>query len=57
MSLACALILTFMDPSGIAALIRRGGCQVTTVFIGTLMLTAGIGAALPSAVFVMTEDS
>jgi hypothetical protein len=46
-----------MDPSGIAALIRRGGCQVTTVFIGTLMLTAGIGAALPSAVFVMTEDS
>jgi hypothetical protein len=46
-----------MDPSGIAALIRRGGSQVTTVFIGTLVLTVGIGVALPSAVFVMTEDS
>jgi hypothetical protein len=41
MSLAFALILTFMDPSGIVALIRRGD----------------IDAALTGAVFVMTEDS
>jgi hypothetical protein len=57
MGLAFALILMVMDPSGIAALIQRGGSQDTAVFIGTLMLSFGIGAALTGAVFMMTEDN
>jgi hypothetical protein len=57
MGLAFALILMVMDPSGTAALIQRGGGQVTAVFIGTLMVSFGIGAALTGAVFMMTEDN
>jgi hypothetical protein len=57
MGLAFALILMVMDPSGIAALIQRGGSQDTAAFIGTLMLSFGIGAALTGAVFMMTEDN
>jgi hypothetical protein len=56
MGLAFALMLILIDPSGLAILVEHGGRQATTVFVGTLVLTFGIGAALTGAVFIMTED-
>jgi hypothetical protein len=56
MGLAFALILILMDPSGIATLINHGGNQGTAVFVGTIVLTFGIGATLTGVVFIMTED-
>ena len=56
MGLAFALILILIDPSGSAIPVEHGGNQATTVFVGTLVLTFGIGAALTGAVFIMTED-
>jgi hypothetical protein len=46
-----------VDPSGIATLIKHGGSQGITVFVGTLVLTFGIGATLTGMVFIMTEDN
>lgn len=57
MGLAFALILILVDPSGIATLINHGGSQNITVFVGTLVLTFGIGATLTGVVFIMTEDN
>ena len=57
MGLAFALILILVDPSGIATLIDHGGSQGTTVFVGTLVLTFGIGATLTGVVFIMTENN
>jgi hypothetical protein len=57
MGLAFALILILVDPSGIATLINHGGSQGITVFVGTLVLTFGIGATLTGVVFIMTEDN
>jgi hypothetical protein len=57
MGLAFALILILVDPLGIATLINHGGSQDITVFVGTLVLTFGIGATLTGVVFIMTEDN
>jgi hypothetical protein len=56
MGLGLALLITVIDPSGIAALGRHGGSQAIIVFVGTLVLTFGIGATLTGTVFIMTED-
>jgi len=57
MGLAFALVLILVDLSSIATLIGHGGGQGTTVFVGTLVLTFGIGATLTGVVFIMTEDN
>ncbi|MDB5638641.1 MAG: hypothetical protein JWP51_3549 [Bradyrhizobium sp.] len=57
MGLAFALLLVLVDPLGIATLVGHGGSQGITVFVGTLMLTFGIGATLTGAIFIMTEDN
>jgi hypothetical protein len=57
MGLAFALVLILVDPSGIATLIGYGGSHGTTVFVGTIVLTFGIGATLTGVVFIMTEDN
>lgn len=57
MGLAFALILIVVDPSGIATLIDHGGSQGITVFVGTLVLTFGIGATLTGVVFIMMENN
>jgi hypothetical protein len=57
MGLAFALMLILIDPPGIAGLIARTGSQGTAVFVGSLVLTFGIGATLTGAVFIVTEDS
>jgi hypothetical protein len=57
MGLAFALLLVLVDPSGIATLVGHGGSQGIMVFVGTLMLTFGIGATLTGAIFIMTEDN
>lgn len=56
MGLAFALILILTDPSGITTLIDHGGSQGMRVFVGTVVLTFGIGATLTGLVFIMTED-
>jgi hypothetical protein len=56
MGLGFALLLMLVDPSGIAALVDHGGGQGITGFVGTLVLTFGIGASLTGAVFIVTED-
>ena len=56
MGLGLALLMIVIDPSGIAALVGHGGSQAIIVFVGTLVLTFGIGATLTGAVFIMTED-
>jgi hypothetical protein len=56
MGLAFALVLMLADPSGIATLIAHGGTQAVAVFVGTLVLTFGIGATLTGLVFIVTED-
>lgn len=57
MGLAFALILILVDPSGIATLIDLGGSQGTTVFVGTLVLSFGIGATLTGLVFTTMENN
>ena len=56
MGLGFALLLTLIDPAGIATLVDHGGRQAITVFVGTLVLMFGIGATLTGAVFIMMED-
>ena len=56
MGLAFALVLMLADPSGIATLIAHGGTRAVAVFVGTLVLTFGIGATLTGLVFIVTED-
>ncbi len=56
MGLAFALVLMLADPSGIATLIAHGGRQAVAVFVGSLVLTFGIGATLTGLVFIVTED-
>ena len=56
MGLAFALVLMLADPSGIATLIAHGGKPAVAVFVGTLVLTFGIGATLTGLVFIVTED-
>ena len=57
MGLSFALILMVIDPSGVATLVGHGGGQGSTVFVGSLVLTFGIGATLTGAVFIMMEDN
>ena len=57
MGLAFALILILVDPAGIATLIDHGRSQGTAVFVGTLVLTFGIGATLTGVVFIMMENN
>ena len=57
MGLAFALILILVDPAGIATLIDHRGSQGTAVFVGTLVLTFGIGATLTGVVFIMMENN
>jgi hypothetical protein len=57
MALAFALLLTLIDPSGIATLVVHGGHQAIAVFVGSLVLTFGIGATLTGSVFIMTENT
>jgi hypothetical protein len=56
MGLAFALILILAGPSGITSLINHSGSQGIAVFVGTVVLTFGIGATLTGLVFIMTED-
>ena len=53
---AMGIAMGLAFPSGSAIPVEHGGNQATTVFVGTLVLTFGIGAALTGAVFIMTED-
>jgi hypothetical protein len=48
--------LMLADPPGIATLIAHGGRQAVAVFVGTLVLTFGIGATLTGLAFIVTED-
>ena len=57
MGLALALVLILMDPSGIAGVVDHGGSQGFTVFVGTFVLSFGIGATLTGVVFMMTEGN
>jgi hypothetical protein len=54
MGLCFALTLAFANPSGIAELLRDAG---PSVFIGALVTTFGVGAALTGAVFIMTDET
>jgi hypothetical protein len=56
MGLAFALILVVADPPGIATLLKHGGSQAISGFVGTIVLTFGIGATLTGVVFIMTEN-
>lgn len=56
MGLCLTLSLSLMNPSGTATLIEHAGIQDILVFVGSLVLTFGIGAGLSGAVFVLTED-
>jgi len=60
MGLAFALILVVADPPGIATLLKHGGSQAISgfvgTFVGTIVLTFGIGATLTGVVFIMTEN-
>jgi len=56
MGLALALLLILVDPVDIATLVAHGGRQAIAVFVGTIVLTFGIGATLTAAVFILTED-
>lgn len=56
MGLAFALMLVLINPAGIVPLIEHGGRQAVAVFVGTLVMTFGIGATLTGAVFILTED-
>jgi hypothetical protein len=59
MGLVFALVLTLTDPSGIMRVIDQSATPGATfaVFVSTVALTFGIGAALTGFVFMMTEDS
>jgi hypothetical protein len=57
MGLAFALTLMLVDPSGIATLIIHGENQGIAVFVGTLVLTFGIGATLTGVGFIIMEDN
>ena len=59
MGLAFSLILTIADLSGIITLINHSATPgiTLTMFVGTIVLTFGIGATLTGLVFTMMEDS
>ena len=59
MGLAFALMLTLIDQSGVVTLIDHNADPGTTtlVFVGTLVLTFGIGATLTGLIFILTEES
>ncbi len=57
MGLAFALMLVLINPAGVVTLIEHSGRQAVAVFVGTLVLTFGIGATLTGAVFILTEDN
>jgi hypothetical protein len=52
-------MLTIADLSGIITLINHSATpEITlTMFVGTIVLTFGIGATLTGLVFTMMEDS
>jgi hypothetical protein len=56
MGLAFALILITINPAGVAALLEQGGSAAMNAFVGTLVTTFAIGAALTGVVFILTED-
>ena len=59
MGLAFALVLSLIDKYGLVNLIDHSADPETTIleFVGTLVLTFGIGATLTGLIFIMTEDS
>lgn len=59
MGLVFTLVLSIADPAGVITLIRRGAEPglTWTMFVGTVLLTFAVGAALTGFVFTMTEDS
>jgi hypothetical protein len=57
LGLGFALILILMERSGVAVTADRGGSQGSLEFLGTLVLSFGIGATLTGAVFMLTEDN
>jgi hypothetical protein len=57
LGLGFALILILMERSGVAVTVDRGGSQISLEFVGTLVLSFGIGATLTGAVFMLTEDN
>jgi hypothetical protein len=59
MGLVFALVLTLTNPSGIMTAIDQCPTPRATfaVFVSTVALTFGIGAALTGFFFMMTEDN
>jgi hypothetical protein len=57
LGLGFALILILMERSGVAVTVDPEGNQVSLEFVGTLVLSFGIGATLTGAVFMLTEDN
>jgi hypothetical protein len=57
LGLGFALILILMERSGVAVTADRRGSQGSLEFVGTLVLSFGIGATLTGAVFMLTEDN
>ncbi len=53
MGLSFGLLLVIINPSDIAGLLQDGD---PGVFVGALVTTFGIGAALTGALFMMTEE-
>jgi hypothetical protein len=56
MGLAFTLILVLIGRSGIVTSIDQGDSRGPLEFVGTLVLSFGIGATLTGLVFMMTED-
>lgn len=55
LGLILGLILTLVNPA-VATLLNNGGSPALFVFVGTLVTTFAIGAALTGAVFILAED-
>ncbi len=54
--LSFALLLIVVNP-GVGALLEHGGNAAMRVFVGTLVITFAVGAALTGAVFILAENN
>jgi len=57
MGLALALVLILVKPASMTDLLEQGGRSAIYTFVGMLVTTFAIGAALTGAVFILTEDN
>ncbi len=55
LGLAFTLALILANPA-VAELVNHGGSRVAVVFVGTLVATFAIGAALTGVVFILNEN-